>query len=42
MVVLLGDVHNYSKIILYCDAIELSDCDLIQVGDLVLVLMVMI
>lgn len=33
MVVFLGDVHNYSKIILYCDAIELSDCDLIQVGD---------
>ena len=32
-IVLLGDVHNYSKIIQYAGAIELSDCDLIQVGD---------
>ncbi len=32
-IALLGDVHNYSKIIQYAGAIELSDCDLIQVGD---------
>lgn len=33
MLIFLGDVHNYSKIPRYADAIELSDCDLIQVGD---------
>jgi hypothetical protein len=32
-IVLLGDVHNYSKIIRYAGAIKLSDCDLIQAGD---------
>ena len=33
MIILLGDVHNYTRIIQHAGAIELSNCDLIQVGD---------